>query len=56
MLYENIREESLKLKVAADWFPKFDCTDLIGRIDFAVKARGHVPLSENKKATSTDTE
>ncbi|MBP5420201.1 MAG: hypothetical protein J6Y72_10375 [Bacteroidales bacterium] len=56
MLYENIREESLKLKVAADWFPKFDCTDLIGRIDFAVKARGHAPLSENKKATSTDTE
>ena len=39
MLYENIREESLKLKVAADWFPKFDCTDIIGRIDFAVKIR-----------------
>jgi len=37
MAYENIREESLKLKVAADWFPKFDCTDIIGRIDFAVK-------------------
>ncbi len=39
MLYKNIREESLKLKVAADWFPKFDCTDLIGRIDFAVKCK-----------------
>ena len=39
MLYENIREESLKLKVAADWFPKFDCTDIIGRIDFAVKIK-----------------
>jgi len=37
MAYNNIREESLKLKVAADWFPKFDCTDIIGRIDFAVK-------------------
>ena len=37
--YENIREESLKLKVAADWFSKFDCTDIIGRIDFAVKVR-----------------
>ncbi len=37
--YENIREESLKLKVAADWFSKFDCTDIIGRIDFAVKIR-----------------
>ncbi|MBP5365878.1 MAG: hypothetical protein J6Y82_08140 [Bacteroidales bacterium] len=39
MIYENIREESLKLKVAADWFPKFDCTDIIGRVDFAVKIR-----------------
>lgn len=39
MLYENIREESLKLKVAADWFPKFDCTDIINRIDFAVKIK-----------------
>lgn len=38
MAYDtNIREESLKLKVAADWFPKFDCTNIIGRIDFAVK-------------------
>ena len=38
MAYDrNIREESLKLKVAADWFAKFDCTDIIGRIDFAVK-------------------
>ncbi len=50
MLYENIREESLKLKVAADWFPKFDCTDLIGRIDFAVKCK------EAARHVSTDTE
>ena len=39
MLYDNLREESLKLKVAADWFPKFDCTDIINRIDFAVKIK-----------------
>ena len=39
MAYKNIREESQKLKVAADWFPKFDCTDIIKRIDFAVKIK-----------------
>jgi len=39
MMYENLREESQKLKVAADWFPKFDCTDIIKRIDFAVKIK-----------------
>lgn len=39
MGYENLREESQKLKVAADWFPKFDCTDIIKRIDFAVKIK-----------------
>ena len=46
MAYDStLREESLKLKVAADWFAKFDCTDIIGRIDFAVKM-------PNKKGTS----
>lgn len=46
MAYDpTLREESLKLKVAADWFAKFDCTDIIGRIDFAVKL-------PNKKGTS----
>lgn len=39
MMYENLREESQKLKVASDWFPKFDCTDIIKRIDFAVKIK-----------------
>ena len=39
MSYENLREESQKLKVAADWFPKFDCTDIINRIDFSVKIK-----------------
>lgn len=46
MAYGNIREESLKLKVASDWFPKFDCTDIINRIDFAVKIK--------RKASATD--
>lgn len=46
MTYGNIREESLKLKVASDWFPKFDCTDIINRIDFAVKIK--------RKTSATD--
>ena len=39
MANKNIREESQKLKVAATWFPEFDCTDIIKRIDFAVKIK-----------------
>lgn len=34
--YGNILEEELKNKVAADFFSKFDCTQIIGRIDFCV--------------------
>ena len=32
----RLREEELKNKVAADWFAAFDCTRIIGNIDFAV--------------------
>ena len=39
MKYPNIREEALKNKVEQDFFGKFDCTDIIKDIDFAVKAR-----------------
>jgi len=34
--YGNILEEELKNKVAADLFPNFDCTQIIGRVDFCV--------------------
>ena len=34
--YGNILEEELKNKVAADLFPDFDCTQIIGRVDFCV--------------------
>ncbi|MDR3000132.1 MAG: hypothetical protein LBU89_02615, partial [Fibromonadaceae bacterium] len=37
MRYSNIREEALKNKVAQDFFGKFDCTEIIKDIDFAVK-------------------
>ena len=39
MKYQNIREEALKNKVAQDFFGKFDCTEIIKEIDFAVKLK-----------------
>ena len=39
----SLREEELKNKVAADWFGSFDCTRIIGNIDFyADTATGEV--------------
>jgi len=35
-MYPNIREEEIKNKVAKDWFTDFDCTPIIGNIDFCV--------------------
>jgi len=34
--YPSIREEELKNKVAQEWFSKFDCTKIVGNIDFCV--------------------
>ena len=36
MKYQNIREEELKNRVRQDIFAKFDCTRIIGNIDFCV--------------------
>ena len=36
MRYSNIREEELKNKVAQDYFWIFDCTKIIGNVDFCV--------------------
>lgn len=36
MYYNDIREEELKNKVAAEWFGNFDTTQIIGNIDFSV--------------------
>ena len=52
MKYPNIREEGLKNKVAQDFFGKFDCTEIINDIDFAVKdhpcpSRGGELVPEN---------
>jgi len=37
MKYPKVQEETLKNKVAQDFFGKFDCTEIIEKIDFAVK-------------------
>jgi hypothetical protein len=39
MAYQNIREEELKNRVAQDYFSVFDCTGIIGNIDFSVKIK-----------------
>jgi len=36
MSYVNIREEELKNKIAQDYFGVYDCTKIIGNIDFCV--------------------
>lgn len=38
MRYSNIREEELKNKVAKDYFEVYDCTKMIGDVDFCVSA------------------
>ena len=36
-LYDvHLREEEVKHKVAADWFAAFDCSRVIGNIDFCI--------------------
>ena len=37
MKYFNINEETLKNNVAQDYFPEFDCREIIRNIDFTVK-------------------
>lgn len=35
-MYLNVREEALKLKIAQNVFGQFDCTNILGNIDFSV--------------------
>ena len=39
----NIREEELKNRVAALYFSKFDCTRIVGNIDFCMLPRRRDP-------------
>lgn len=36
MKYQNIREEELKNKISQDYFWLYDCTKIIGNVDFCV--------------------
>ena len=57
MKYAKIQEEELKNKVAHDFFEKYDCTEIIEKIDFAVKSADHSDkyfLWAEAKADSTD--
>jgi len=49
MKYNNIREEELKNKIAQDYFRFFDCSKIIGNVDFCVTIReNNTTLSEQK--------
>jgi len=52
----NICEEELKNKVAQDFFGKFDRTEIIKDIDFAVKAPSKSSEDENSPHSSDDLE
>ena len=58
MTYPKLQEESLKIKVARDFFGLFDCTEIIENIDFAVKSKkgllGTYHLWAEAKAGVTD--
>lgn len=44
MRYDRtMREEALKNKVTEDFFPKFDCTNILGNVDFSVCVRDDTP-------------
>ena len=36
LAYKNIREEEMKNKIARDYFANFDCTKILGDVDFCV--------------------
>lgn len=52
MTYSNIREEELKNKIAQDYFRVFDCTKIIGNVDFCVT----IPLQDKKQKTLFEAE
>jgi len=52
--FQKIREEELKNRVAADFFAKYDCAEIIKDIDFAVKAKREYLLWAEAKAAPSD--
>ena len=45
-----IKEEELKNKVAHDYFPDYDCTQIIGNIDICIA----IPQEEDELAFETE--
>jgi len=52
MHYPNMPEEELKNKIAQDYFADFDCTKIIGKVDFCVLPKKSRNPSELFKAQS----
>jgi len=52
MFYKSIREEELKNKVAHDYFSEYDCTQIIGNVDFCVQPKKTPNQTELFKAQS----
>ena len=46
MKYSAILEEEIKNRVTQDFFQKFDCTKILGKIDFAVKTKRPANLTD----------
>ncbi len=56
MHYQNIREEELKNKIAHDYFHHFDCTKIIGNIDFCVTLNVNLPKVSNLRKVEENIE
>ena len=50
MDYRNLAEEELKLRIAEQFFPTYDCAHRIGKIDFAVTLHNPQPTTHNPAA------
>ncbi|TAE00501.1 MAG: hypothetical protein EAZ97_05695 [Bacteroidetes bacterium] len=47
-MYENIREEELKIRISETYFPEFDCAKIIGNIDFSVTIKKEFSFLETE--------
>ena len=52
MDYRNLAEEELKLRIAEQFFPTYDCAHRIGKIDFT-GAKGARPVRATSDPTRT---
>ena len=52
MDYRNLAEEELKLRIAEQFFPTYDCAHRIGKIDVAVTLPNPQPTTHNPQPTT----